>query len=144
LNGRVGDLPFKEKKVKVNNRYFHYLVIADPKRNILVNKRKENDIWKGLYDFVLIEKEKEMKAGALLQSKEFRRNTGENPDVLFVSKTYKHVLSHQHLFTRFYVVKARKKHRVNGTGVNIDSLTKFAFPRLIEKFLNDCNLSELL
>ncbi|MEM7173783.1 MAG: A/G-specific adenine glycosylase [Bacteroidota bacterium] len=47
-------LPVKTRKVKVKNRYFHYVVIHF-NDDIYFKKRVEKDIWHGLYDFYVIE-----------------------------------------------------------------------------------------
>ena len=48
------NFPVKEKKIKVKTRFFNYIVTTD-KTNIIIKKRVDSDIWKGLYDFPLIE-----------------------------------------------------------------------------------------
>jgi hypothetical protein len=56
---------------------------------------------------------------------------------------YKHILSHQHLYARFYVVKTSQTFKPQQIVCNLKTLKNYAFPRLIEKFLNDCVLKEL-
>ena len=55
-NAVIDQLPFKSKKIKTRNRYFNYFVIHKGD-NTYLEKRKENDIWKGLYHFPLVETE---------------------------------------------------------------------------------------
>jgi len=143
-NDTVAELPVKAKKTKVRSRYFNYLILIDKNKNIILNKRSGNDIWKGLYDFTLLESVSETEADKLFKSNNFKKITGKNFSILHVSKNYKHVLTHQHLYTKFYVIKINSVHSKSLTQGNAKTLTKFAFPRLIEKFLNDCKLNELL
>ena len=51
---RVNELPVKSKKVKVKEIEMNYLVI-EQNGQILVRERVENGIWKGLWEFYLIE-----------------------------------------------------------------------------------------
>ncbi|MGZ4038833.1 MAG: A/G-specific adenine glycosylase, partial [Bacteroidia bacterium] len=55
-----------------------------------------------------------------------------------VSKEYKHVLSHQNLFARFYRVELTEalasKELIK---VKRKDLERYAFPRLIEKYLKE-------
>lgn len=142
-NNKVSFFPVKEKKTKVRHRYFHYLIIVDNSDRIIINKRKEKDIWAGLYDFPLIETEKSLDPKKLISTDVFKDYAGKNPDLLFTSKLYKHILSHQILQVRFSVVKRKGTHAGKMKMASRKSLTKFAFPRLIEIFLNDCNLNDL-
>jgi hypothetical protein len=69
-----------------------------------------------------------------------------------VSKEYKHILSHQHLYARFYVIRPKgalvvgslKDQLTAKTKVTLNKLHNYAFPRLIMKFLDDCDLKEML
>jgi len=141
---QVAGLPLKSKKTKVSERYFNYLVVADKNRSILLNKRSGSDIWKGLYDFSLVETDKLTEPEKLLKLNDSREITGKKFAVIHVSKMYRHVLTHRILHARFLVIKKDAIHPKNDLNVKADSLTKFAFPRLIEKFMEDCNLNELL
>jgi len=138
-NKLVAVLPIKEKKTKIKNRYLNYLILVDKNNKLLLNKRSENDIWKGLYEFLLLETEKEISINTLQKSKEFKNLTLTNYTVKHVSKHYKHILSHQHLLAKFYIIKIKGTHTKNTTTASVNSLTNYAFPRLIDKFLNDCN-----
>jgi len=144
LSHKVALFPVKEKKIKVRTRHMNYLVVFDKEKKILINKRKEKDIWAGLYDFPLIETDSAADPELLISSVAFSRKTGKDPKLITSSKVYKHILSHQILQVRFFVLTRKGKHDATLKTTSIKTLTKFAFPRLIEKFLNDCNLNDLL
>lgn len=144
LSKKVAEYPVKVKKTKVRKRFLNYLIVIDRDGKIIINKRKEKDIWAGLYDFPLIETETLLGTEAIVTSDEFVKLTGRGPNLLFTSKEYKHILSHQVLLAKFFVVRIKGRHRQTGKTTSLDSLTKFAFPRLIEIFLKDCNLNDLL
>jgi A/G-specific adenine glycosylase len=141
---RIKDLPIKAKKTKITNRYFNYFVIADKNDELLIHKRSKNDIWKGLYEFYLVESEKEIDPEAVLQNPKLKEIIGKKYRLVNASKNYKHVLSHQHLYAKFYVIKTSTAFDKTQTKTNLKNLIKFAFPRLIEKFLNDCDLKEIV
>lgn len=150
-NSRVAELPIKAKKTKVRNRYFNYLVVIDKNKNILISRRNESDIWQGLYEFYLLESDKELSTEEVLVAKETQSVCGRDFVVSSVSKPYKHILSHQHLYARFYVITVNdymKSMQDYTKGilqkVSPDRLEDYAFPRLIEKFLNDGGLKEIL
>jgi len=137
-NNKVSELPVKEKKVKVKDRYFNYLVIKN-KGKVLMRQRAEKDIWKGLYEFPMIETKKEIELEELLLEPGLKTYL---PDDKFLIKgfslMYKHILTHQRLFARFIeiesasiLVESKSLKKVNKT-----ELEKLAVPRLIEKYLN--------
>lgn len=152
-NQAVGDLPVKAKKTKVRNRYFNYLVLIDKKGCIEINKRTKKDIWQGLYQFPLIESENELSEQAFLQTKACKKMLGKKSGITFVSKQYKHLLSHQHLYARFYVIQMETTFKSNRTRANGENnaiyverknLNTLAFPRLIEKFMNEVLFKEIV
>lgn len=143
-NNQIKELPVKTKKLKISNRYFNYVVLIDKQNNIQLNKRDGKDIWKGLYEFYLTESKEEISFRKLLKDSKLKELLGPKFDLLHSSKKYKHILSHQHLFAKFYVVKTHQIFKKNQFKTNLDNLTRFAFSRLTEKFLNDCDLKEIV
>jgi A/G-specific adenine glycosylase len=140
---KVSDLPIKEKKIKVRDRFFNYVIAVDQNDHILINKRKENDIWAGLYEFCLIESPKEFSSTDLHAIKEFKTIVGKKFTLLHASNSYKHVLTHQHLYTKFYVIRVSGSFGSSCKTCTLKTLKSFAFPRLIDKFLNHCDLKEM-
>lgn len=140
--GLVSELPIKEKKLKTRTRYFNYLVVVDEMQNTLLKKRKDKDIWKGLYEFVLIETDTKTEVEKVLM--QFNKNKKTRQSILHVSKEYKHVLSHQILLAQFVVIKLKQLPSNSYKKTPLKSLEKYAFPRLIEKFLQDCDLKEIV
>lgn len=141
-NSRVAEFPVKSKKTKVRNRYFNYLAVVDKNKNVLINKRSENDIWRGLYEFVLIESNKELNTEQVLNLKETKAICKSNFNLKHVSKQYKHVLSHQHLYARFYVILVPFVFDKTKQISSLKNLSKLAVPRLIDKFLKEYNLQK--
>jgi len=142
----VSELPVKAKKAKIRNRYFNYLLLTDKNKNILLHKRSGGDIWEGLYEFNLIETDKVVSQDVLFNSKDFKTLCKSKFGLKYVSKEYKHVLSHQHLYAKFYVITLPQTLNppLKGLKTSVSKLTSFAFPRLTGKFLDDCDLKEIL
>lgn len=134
-NGTVDSLPVKEKKTKVRDRYFNYLVLTLNEK-VYITQRVEKDIWKGLYEFPLIETSKALKDGKLPDLPEWLKKS----DLILrsSSKEYKHILSHQRIFTRFFTLELNNKiDSKNLMLVKESELSDFAFPRLILRFLDE-------
>jgi A/G-specific adenine glycosylase len=131
---KVDQLPVKSKKVKVRNRYFNYLVVADENDNTIIQKRTDKGIWHNLYEFPLIETEKEEDFDFIterIESEYFQDNSIisilEDND-----KSIIHKLSHQHLHIKFWKVN------LNGSvenGINNTVLRTFPFPIVIHNFI---------
>jgi A/G-specific adenine glycosylase len=136
--GTVLQLPSKKKALKVKNRYLHYLIIIDD-NNTFLQKRKNNDIWKGLYEFPLIEtkNKKTLDAGKFLLSCDFFDYSEIDMSIVHISDEITHRLSHQALHVRFYVLKIdgyRNKKQL--LKVSLSEMEKYAVPKVIENFLN--------
>lgn len=136
---RVQELPVKEKKTKVRNRYFNYIVLHHKNKTIL-HKRIQKDIWINLYDFPLIEMNKEISEEAFLKSPEWKNFIGDlSYTITAVSPAYKHVLSHQKIYARFWEVHCESPltNLVMDTRILIPekNLHQYAVPRLIENYL---------
>lgn len=144
-NNLVSALPAKEKKVKIRPRVFNYLVIGDKNKRFLLRKRGGNDIWQGLYEFPLLETTEVLQSDQVLKNPALKQLCSGKTVLLFESKAYKHILSHQHLQAKFFVIRTNGNFRhENGISCNYNELNSYAFPRLIEKFLDDCSLKEML
>ncbi|MBN8702013.1 MAG: A/G-specific adenine glycosylase [Bacteroidetes bacterium] len=137
-NNSVQLFPVKEKKLKIRNRYFYYLVITDKKNNIILNKRGANDIWQGLYDFPLIEHTESKPIESVLTSKEFKKTLSGKNVVKKISTYFLHQLSHQKIHAKFIEVVVSDCSKIsfeeNNRIVSLKKIKNYAIPRLIEKY----------
>lgn len=145
---RIAELPYKAKKTKTRNRYFNYLVLHY-KGTIAINKRTAKDIWINLYDFPLIETEKELNEEQFLKSKEWKKFIGKNKYIVkSVSANYKHILSHQKIYAKFWEMDfhSSPKSIVPSSAVLIKEkdIHKYAVPRLIENYLSNSRMMKLI
>lgn len=127
-------LPVKEKKIKIKNRYFNY-IIFNYKNSVYITKRTEKDIWQNLYEFFLIETDHKADEETILKSKELK-NVIKEFDVLKITETKKHILSHQHLYSTFYELKIDKELKLTHLKkIPRAKIKEYAFPQLINKYL---------
>ncbi len=134
-NDAVYDIPLKSKKVKRRSRYLHFIVANDGK-NFLLEQRGDDDIWRGLYQFPLIETDGDVE----LAIDEVFSSLKLDGKVLRVNKSSKHVLSHQDLFARFYHVESGALTAEKYLLVSGAELHTFALPRLIDRYLENYDL----
>jgi A/G-specific adenine glycosylase len=137
----ITSLPVKEKKTKVSERFFNYLVIKE-KEFIFINKRTENDIWRGLYDFPSIEAERLFSKDEIIQNREFNTlfEDIDSITINYPATTYKHILTHRTIFAQFIEIEITKPSKIlenKYIKINISNLTDFPMPRLIEKYFEN-------
>lgn len=125
----VGSLPVKSQKVKVKTRFFNYFVIRKNHKTLL-RKRTGNDIWRNLYDFPMTETKREMK-----------KWKGKKAICSF-----KHILSHQVIYARFWEGSGRGPKMDNGSEKLIyvpdNQLNKFPLPRLIQQYFEEKSIKK--
>jgi len=125
----VADLPVKIKKTKIKHRYFNYLIIVGIDEKTLIQQRTGKGIWQNLFEFPLLETDNE------INLKEVEESLGQVISLDTISDVYQynqnkiiHKLSHQHLHTKFWIVKTTSKLK---DGVPIKTLSKYPVPVLI-------------
>lgn len=130
--------PVKQNRSKVRNRYFHYFNI-DFQGYTFFKKREGNDIWKNMYEFPLIETDKETDLSDLFKNEHFQIMFAEaNISFQLNHKKVKHVLTHQHIYASFYEVIAVHLNSFfdhNFLKIRCDEIHQFPIPRLIHRYL---------
>lgn len=142
-NGIQHLLPVKVKAKAPRKRYFYYFVIKKG-NSVWMKKRDKKDIWNGLFDFFLIEKNKPTPIEKIMEQWNQQNETNTKVDEVDVSIPYKHVLSHQIILTKFILI--RREH-LKGAFVH-EPMQRYSFekvaelpkPVLISRFLNEYQL----
>jgi len=129
-------LPLKKKKIKVKARFFTF-IIAVFKDSVYLEKREQNDIWKGLYQFPLIEEDNSI----IKNEKKLKRAIQEllnndNFEILNKSKIYTQKLTHQKISANFVEIRLKKALNNSFLKSDINFLSKFAFPKIINVYLD--------
>ncbi|WP_457619012.1 A/G-specific adenine glycosylase [Lutibacter sp.] len=131
---RVNKFPVKGNKIKIKKRYFNYIVIEAEDNKTKIVKR-EKGIWKNLYEFPLIETVNLINEKQLVELKEFNMlfETADITIKLFNNNVIIHKLSHQHIYTKFWIVKTQV---LTGYTVHWETIKKYPVSTLIHNFLN--------
>lgn len=128
-NSTISIRPVKEKKTKVRDRFFSYLIFKEDNK-VIMEKRKDKDVWQHLYQFPLIE-------------------TANRPDNISFLKDLKlkpkkfseeiiHVLSHQKIHAVFYHFDHFPSvMETQWEVVKENQIGELPFPRLIDKYLEE-------
>lgn len=135
---KVEQIPLKSKKLLRTQRFFHY-IIFEFKGKVYVRKRTDKDIWQGLFEFFLLEKDQLLNTEDILASDEIKNIAGAHPFLVHESSNMKQQLTHQEIVGKFVHIRlnAPAKGLDNMTAVDVSSLRKLAFPRLIVSFMHE-------
>lgn len=137
---QVNKLPIKLKKIKVTDRYLHYLVFLDPENNTIIDKRTGKGIWKNLYDFPLLELEGEVEEIEILKKiRDLYAKTHPIKTIgLFCEKKIIHKLSHQNLHIWFWKIKLQTPIKA---GVSLADISSYPFPIVLHNFIENSLLT---
>ena len=140
--GRVDRLPVKIPKRKPAGRWMYYCILRCGGETILT-RREENDIWKSLYQFPLLESEGPLEDGVLLARMEKDLlPAGMRITLEKISPPVKHQLTHRTIHAKFvHADTDRWPDPLPGGWRRIpaDRLHDFPFPRLIHRYLEVLN-----
>lgn len=134
---KVDKLPLKLSKPKIRIRHFNYLVPFEKNGDgskTLLEQRKGKGIWQNLYQFPLMESDKEVTA--IENFYHFLKKYGIDKSAKMApynEKPIVHKLSHQHLYTKFWIVETKAK---IPNGIATDALNEYPVPVLIADFIN--------
>ena len=133
-NNTVELLPVRKPRPKVRDRYLEYTIYITPEKTTLIHQRKDNDIWKHLWEFPL--EEIDRCAVDRVAVDRTKGTVDRYAEVLELT----HVLSHQKLHARFVIKNVPELPEIPDTlVVHLSNLDNYAFSRLtlkaIEKLL---------
>ncbi|CAH8284502.1 A/G-specific DNA-adenine glycosylase [Mariniflexile fucanivorans] len=135
---RMGELPVKIKSAKAKKKHFNFLVFIDNEENTILEKREGKGIWQNLYQFPLIETTKN------LEFNDFETIVKKHPLLhetsfewsLYNEDAIVHKLSHQHLYTKFWIVKVNA---ILPESIPKEEIHTYAVPILIGNFIESFN-----
>ena len=133
-------LPVKIKKLKVKNRFFHYIVFEFEGKQ-LFHERTSKDIWLGLNEYYLIENNELLDLDDLASGDTLLKSILiQNHRIKHVSEPYKHILTHQKIMAKFIVIETFKPINIDGFSYySKDEIEELAKPVLILNFIKNLN-----
>ena len=130
--GRVAELPVKQKTLKVKERHLTYVYIRCQGMTA-IRRRPAGDIWQGLYEPLLIENEQ-------LKMDNWAAQNNYQLSIInyqLLAKQVKHVLTHRVLYADFYLLETEEKPQLPPEYFWIPEadIDNYAVPRLVEILL---------
>ena len=134
LTDSVGKLPIKSKSVRVRERKFHFLVIRKGQQ-LLMQKRTDKDIWKGLYQMPLIESTNLLDTVSLKGEIRKKWHLTSDQDIR-VEKlvTLNQRLTHQKITGTFFDVGIERR-KLDGQWFSQSELEHIGLPKIIDDFI---------
>ena len=130
---KVNQLPVKLNKTKVRNRYFNYLVVIDSSNKTVLKQREGKGIWQNLWEFPLLETKKKINQKELEAGIKEVISINDSPEIYqFNTNDIIHKLSHQHLHTKFWILKTDTALK---EGIQLGTLDQYPVPVLIADFI---------
>lgn len=136
-NKQVANLPVKLKKLKIKKRYFNYIVLLSQEHQTILRQRTNKGIWQQLFEFPLVETQQVVDEFELREELQFNQISalyGIDTLTIYKEKAVIHKLSHQHLYTRFWIAQTKSK---LPQGLPIDKIDTYAVPVLISNFISE-------
>ncbi len=135
---KIHQLPVKIKLNKASKKFFNFLVIISKDEKTILEKRKDKGIWQNLYQFPLIETSNELcfdEFQKILKEMELIKH--HNFEVsLYNEDMIIHKLSHQHLYTKFWIVNIEN---LMEEGIPFNEIHQYPVPILIGNFIENFN-----
>jgi len=132
------ELPVKLKPGKISIKYFNFLVFISDDHKTIIEKRNGSGIWQNLYQFPLVESQ------SVLTYKGVKTHLKTHPVIneipyklsLYNENDIIHKLSHQHLYTKFWIIELET---IPIGSVGIDDIRDYPVPVLISNFIEAFN-----
>ncbi len=138
-SGRVGDLPVKNKSLKVKTRHLSYIYIRCM-GHTAIRRRAEGDIWQGLWEPFMMESEDSTSA---VPAEGIRQSLHLAPTdrLLPLASGVRHVLTHRILLADFYLLETSRRPTLpeGYRWIKEEDLDHYAVPRLVEILLQKVN-----
>ena len=127
-NNQIHLFPVKSNKIKIKKRCFNYLVLTN-ETHIYIEKRIQNDIWKNLYQFPMIE----------CESDNFNPFNYINRKAQLINKSnVKHQLSHQKISAIFWHFDINNTTtNIKSKAIKLNQLHKYPVPKIVENYIKE-------
>lgn len=130
----IKELPVKKKSSKPKKKHFNFLVFISSDRETILEKREGKGIWQNMYQFPLIESQESLGFNGIdlqLKNHDLIKDASYNLS-LYNEEAIVHKLSHQHLYTKFWIIEIDE---LVTKGVSINKIKEFPVPVILANFM---------
>ncbi len=152
-SGKIDELPVKQGKTKVRDRFFNYILVLGPKGETILKQRDNKGIWRGLFEFPLLETDSLLNENSFLKKLDSLKLPGDISDkaiselnvqdiISLTSQPVIHKLSHQKLHVHFWLLKLEEVGQLKT--IPFQDFESFAVPRVIDRFMEEFDYKRYL
>lgn len=106
-DGMVAELPLKSRKQRQTSRYMTFVEVYSRNKGWLLHKRVAKDIWRGLYEPILMESNERLTFDEVANSESLSLfQVGSLSSLRCVAKRVKHVLTHRIIWADYYILES--------------------------------------
>jgi A/G-specific adenine glycosylase len=133
---RVAAIPFKSAKTKVKDFWIYYMVIEVDGR-LLMRRREESGIWKGLYDFPSVDADQPLDVARAIEEWKDANAKDLGFELKRVIESPLHLLSHRRIHACFIELSATKQFSepTSCSWVKDESVHSLGVSRLVDRYL---------
>lgn len=134
-------LPLKERQTSIKQLFMYYFVVSS-RAGMILQKRPDKGIWRGLYELPLIESDRALKPHQISRHFHEQFPFAASGKMEFRIEPVVHMLSHRKLIIQFVEVKvAMNKRSLGGEGILVkgSEWMKYPMPRPLVRFLHNLN-----
>lgn len=102
-----------------------------------MRRRDKKDIWQGLFDFCLVEKNRPHSINKITTEESVAKKIMNRIVPALISKKYKHALSHQNIHATFVVINSDNTGAQDLRFYSKKQIAALPKPILIQRFLED-------
>lgn len=143
-SNRIASLPVKSKKLVKKTRYFNYLIIEIGDFKI-IRQRVLKDVWRLLFEFPYTEEKVKTNLSKQKIKKWLLDNVGYSGNFEWKNeqKSFKQQLTHQTIIGSFYKISLDTPPEIKEPYKLISErdFSKYAFPKILDCYLNDNSIS---
>ncbi|MBL0882051.1 MAG: A/G-specific adenine glycosylase [Chitinophagaceae bacterium] len=135
--GKVNQLPLKEKTLQRRTRFFNYFIL-EYRQKIWVQQRMVKDIWQHLFEFYLLETDRQVHWDAFLIQNCLKNQLNiHESTVKKISESLVQQLTHQQIKGQFIHLQFKQKPASlkGGEWKTKAQIRELAFPKLIASYL---------
>ena len=138
LNDMISSLPVKAKRIVRTQRWMYFLIV-EHKGKVFIRKRRLNDIWQNLYEFILVEPGTKLSESELKSEKFLKPILGNSSFFIKkISGPRKQLLTHQVINGRFITISLKSAATPEGyIAVTKKELMALPFPKFITTYLQE-------
>jgi A/G-specific adenine glycosylase len=141
LNGKVEQLPVKRPEIPRKTRWFNYIFAVTAQGDVVMQQRRDRDIWENLWELPLVESGHLLDPGELEASGLWKQLDPYNACKAVLLSDAKHILSHRIIYARFYKISGiLNMHLQSGSNyklIPVDQLKYLPVSRLMDRFFQD-------